>query len=52
MTREQATELVGDLIHAYCDHEHDTLDKYYRDQFRELKRRVIDALTDGPEAVA
>ena len=45
MTREQATELVEDLIQAHYDYE--TIGRAsYRDHYRALKQSVINFLTD------
>lgn len=44
MTRQEAVDLVFDLISAVRDFEQ-RKDRYYREQYEELRERVIDALS-------
>lgn len=48
MTREQATDLVEDLLQAAHDYEIHGYRYTFGMYYREMKERVITALVDGP----
>jgi hypothetical protein len=47
MTREEASELVDDLLQAAHDYETFGSRKSYREHYREMKEKVISALTSA-----
>ncbi len=47
MSREEAIDLVFELVSAVRDYEY-RRDKYYREQYEEVRGRVIDALAISP----
>ena len=52
MTHEEASELVEDLIQAHYDYATFSGKRSYREDYHEMKRRVIDALCAVPPAMS
>lgn len=50
MTREDAIDLVFELVSAVRDYER-TSNRYYRNEYEEVRERVINALSDPAETI-
>lgn len=47
MTKEEAIDLVFELVSAVRDYEHNN-NRYYRNEYEEVRERVIAALANSP----